>query len=70
MNLFRAVIESENVKIEPIRKFVLTKIPGDTPLEEELVNELPIITGTLFVLVDKIIKSPPPEGQKCLSRAH
>ena len=61
MELFRAVIEEENVEIEPIRKYVLRKIPGDIPLEEEVVNELPIITGTLFVLVGRVIKALHPE---------
>jgi histone H3/H4 len=61
MNLFRAVIEDENVQMEPIRKYVLKKIPGDKPLEEDVVNELPIITGTLFVLVGRVIKALHPE---------
>lgn len=61
MNLFRAVIEDEKVQIGPIRKYVLKKIPGDLPLEEEVVNELPIITGTLFVLVGRVIKALHPE---------
>lgn len=57
MNLLRAIIEDEGVEIEPIRKFVLKKIPADIPLEEEVVNELPIIAGTLFVLVGRVIKA-------------
>ncbi|WP_010478595.1 DUF1931 family protein [Thermococcus zilligii] len=61
MNLFRAIIEDEGVEIEPIRKFVLKKIPADIPLEEEVVNELPIIAGTLFVLVGRVIKALHPE---------
>ncbi|HDZ36459.1 MAG TPA: DUF1931 family protein, partial [Thermococcus sp.] len=61
LNLFRAVIEEENVQIEPIRKYVLTKIPGDIPLEEDVVNELPIIAGTLFVLIGRVIKALHPE---------
>jgi len=61
LNLFRAVIEDEKVQIEPIRKYVLRKIPGDIPLEEEVVNELPIIAGTLFVLVGRVIKALHPE---------
>jgi len=61
LNLFRAVIEDEKVQIEPIRKYVLKKIPGDIPLEEEVVNELPIIAGTLFVLVGRVIKALHPE---------
>jgi len=61
MNLFRAVIEEEKVEIEPIRKFVLKKIPADLPLDEEVVNELPVITGTLFVLVGRVIKALHPE---------
>jgi len=61
MNLFRAVIKEENVEIEPIRKYVLKKIPSDIPLEEEVVNELPIIAGTLFVLVGRVIKALHPE---------
>lgn len=61
MNLFRAVIKEENVEIEPIRKYVLKKIPSDIPLEEEVVNELPIIAGTLFVLVERVIKALHPE---------
>ncbi|AMQ17906.1 DUF1931 family protein [Thermococcus peptonophilus] len=61
MNLFRAVIEDEGVEIEPIRKYVLKKIPGDRPLEEDVVNELPIIAGTLFVLVGRVIKALHPE---------
>ncbi|WP_048150089.1 DUF1931 family protein [Palaeococcus ferrophilus] len=61
MNLFRAAIEEENVEIEPIRKFVLREIPVEVPLEEELVNELPIIAGTLFVLVGRVIKALHPE---------
>ncbi|ACS89931.1 MULTISPECIES: DUF1931 family protein [Thermococcus] len=61
MNLFRAVIESEGVEIDPIRKFILRGIPVEVPLEEELVNELPIIVGTLFVLVGRIIKALHPE---------
>ncbi|WP_297536662.1 DUF1931 family protein [Thermococcus sp.] len=61
LNLFRAVIEDEKVQIEPIRKYVLKKIPGDIPLEEDVVNELPIITGTLFVLIGRVIKALHPE---------
>ncbi|AIU70291.1 hypothetical protein TEU_08090 [Thermococcus eurythermalis] len=61
LNLFRAVIEDEKVEIEPIRKYVLKKIPGDIPLEEDVVNELPIIAGTLFVLVGRVIKALHPE---------
>ena len=61
MNLFRAVIKEENVEIEPIRKYVLKKIPSDIPLEKEVVNELPIIAGTLFVLVGRVIKALHPE---------
>ena len=61
LNLFRAVIEDENVQIEPIRKFLLKKIPGHIPLEEEVVNELPIIAGTLFVLIGRVIKALHPE---------
>jgi histone H3/H4 len=61
MNLFRAVIEDEGVQIDPIRKYVLKKIPGDRPLEEDVVNELPIIAGTLFVLVGRVIKALHPE---------
>ena len=61
LNLFRAVIEDEKVQIEPIRKYVLKKIPGDIPLEEEVVNELPIIAGTLFVLIGRVIKALHPE---------
>jgi len=61
MNLFRAVIESEGVEIDPIRKFILREISVEVPLEEELVNELPIIVGTLFVLVGRIIKALHPE---------
>nr|WP_297518116.1 DUF1931 family protein [Thermococcus sp.] len=47
--------------MEPIRKYVLRKISGDIPLEEEVVNELPVITGTLFVLVGRVIKALHPE---------
>jgi hypothetical protein len=61
MDLFRAVIEDEKVEIEPIRKYVLKKIPADMPLEEDVVNELPIIAGTLFVLVGRVIKALHPE---------
>ena len=61
MNLFRPVIESEGVEIDPIRKFILREISVEVPLEEELVNELPIIVGTLFVLVGRIIKALHPE---------
>jgi histone H3/H4 len=61
MNLFRAVIEDEKVQMEPIRKYILKKIPGDKPLEEDVVNELPIIAGTLFVLVGRVIKALHPE---------
>ncbi|WP_297073795.1 DUF1931 family protein [Thermococcus sp.] len=61
LNLFRAVIEDENVQIEPIRKYVLKKIPGDIPLEEDVINELPIIAGTLFVLIGRVIKALHPE---------
>ena len=61
LNLFRAVIEDEKVQIEPIRKFLLKKIPGDIPLEEEVVNKLPIIAGTLFVLIGRVIKALHPE---------
>jgi len=61
LNLFRAVIEDERVQIEPIRKFLLKKIPGDIPLEEDVVNELPIIAGTLFVLIGRVIKALHPE---------
>ncbi|AAL80748.1 DUF1931 domain-containing protein [Pyrococcus furiosus DSM 3638] len=61
MNLFRAVIEDENIKIEPILDYVLRKIPADKPLEEEVINELPIITGTLFVLIGRVIKALHPE---------
>ncbi|MBP1912965.1 DUF1931 family protein [Thermococcus stetteri] len=61
MNLFRAVIEDEKVEIEPIRKFVLARIPADMPLEEDVVNELPVIAGTLFVLVGRVIKALHPE---------
>ncbi|AJC72509.1 hypothetical protein X802_10370 [Thermococcus guaymasensis DSM 11113] len=61
LNLFRAVIENEKVQIEPIRKYVLKKIPGDIPLEEDVVNELPIIAGTLFVLIGRVIKALHPE---------
>ncbi|CAI1493621.1 MULTISPECIES: DUF1931 family protein [Thermococcus] len=61
LNLFRAVIEDEKVEIEPIRKYVLKKIPGDIPLEEDVVNELPIIAGTLFVLIGRVIKALHPE---------
>ncbi|ACS33435.1 DUF1931 family protein [Thermococcus gammatolerans] len=61
LNLFRAVIEDEKVQIEPIRKFLLKKIPGDIPLEEDVVNELPIIAGTLFVLIGRVIKALHPE---------
>ena len=61
LNLFRAVIEDEGVQIEPIRKYVLKKIPGDIPLEEDVVNELPIIAGTLFVLIGRVIKALHPE---------
>ncbi|WP_240912000.1 MULTISPECIES: DUF1931 family protein [unclassified Thermococcus] len=61
MNLFRAVIEDDKVEIGPIRKYVLKKIPGDIPLEEDVVNELPIIAGTLFVLVGRVIKALHPE---------
>ncbi len=61
LNLFRAVIEDEKVQIEPIRKYVLKKIPGDIPLEEDVVNELPIIAGTLFVLIGRVIKALHPE---------
>jgi len=61
LNLFRAVIEDEKVQIEPIKKFLLRKIPGDIPLEEEVVNELPTIVGTLFVLMGKVTKALHPE---------
>ncbi len=61
MELFRAVIEDEKVQMEPIRKYVLKKIPGDIPLEEDVVNELPVITGTLFVLVGRVVKALHPE---------
>ncbi|EEB74519.1 DUF1931 family protein [Thermococcus sp. AM4] len=61
LNLFRAVIEDEKVQIDPIRKFLLKKIPGDIPLEEDVVNELPIIAGTLFVLIGRVIKALHPE---------
>lgn len=61
LNLFRAVIEEEKVQIEPIRKYVLKKIPGDIPLEEDVVNELPTIAGTLFVLIGRVIKALHPE---------
>ncbi|RKX48183.1 MAG: hypothetical protein DRP38_05225, partial [Thermotogae bacterium] len=43
------------------RKYVLKKISSDIPLEEEVVNELPIIAGTLFVLVERVIKALHPE---------
>ncbi len=61
LNLFRAVIEDEKVQMEPIRKYVLKKIPGDIPLEEDVINELPIIAGTLFVLIGRVIKALHPE---------
>ncbi|MCO6041235.1 DUF1931 family protein [Thermococcus alcaliphilus] len=61
MNLFRVIIRDEKVEIEPIRKFVLASIPAEMPLEEELVDELPIITGTLFVLIGRVIKALHPE---------
>ncbi|WP_297464477.1 DUF1931 family protein [Thermococcus sp.] len=61
MELFRAVIEDEKVQMEPIRKYVLRKIPGDIPLEEDVVNELPVIAGTLFVLIGRVIKALHPE---------
>ncbi len=63
MELFRAVIEDEKVEIEPIRKFVLREIPVEVPLDEDLINELPIIAGTLFVLVGRVIKALHPEIQ-------
>ncbi len=64
MDLFRMVIKRENVEIEPIKKFVLKKIPTDMPLQDELVDELPIITGTLFVLIGRVIKALHPDVER------
>ena len=64
MDLFRMAISRENVQIEPIKKFVLKKIPADMPLQDELVDELPVITGTLFVLIGRVIKALHPDVEK------
>ncbi len=64
MDLFRMAITRENVKIEPIKEFVLRRIPADMPLQDELVDELPVITGTLFVLIGRVIKALHPDVER------
>jgi len=62
MDLFRMAMR--DVEIEPIKKFVLRKIPADMPLQDELVDELPVITGTLFVLIGRVIKALHPDVER------
>jgi len=64
MELFRKAIERQNVDVEPIKKFVLRSIPVEVPLQDELVDELPIITGTLFVLIGRVIKALHPDVER------
>ncbi len=64
MDLFRMAIKRENVEIEPIKKFVLKRIPTETPLQDDLIDELPIITGTLFVLIGRVIKALHPDVER------
>ncbi|WP_457548658.1 DUF1931 family protein [Archaeoglobus sp.] len=64
MELFRKAIERQNVDVEPIKKFVLRELPVDAPLQDELIDELPIITGTLFVLIGRVIKALHPDVER------
>lgn len=57
MELFRAIIEEENIVADTIKKYVMKKIPGDLPLDDYVVNNLPVITGAIFVIVGRIIKA-------------
>ncbi len=64
MELFRKAIERQNIDVEPIKKFVLKELTVDAPLQDELVDELPVITGTLFVLIGRVIKTLHPDEAK------
>ena len=64
MELFRKAIERQNIDVEPIKKFVLRGLPVDAPLQDELVDELPIVTGTLFVLIGRVIKALHPDVER------
>ncbi len=57
MELFKEVIEEENILAEKIKEFVMKKIPGDLPLEDNVVDNLPLITGTIFIILGKVIKA-------------
>ncbi|AAB99534.1 TPA: DUF1931 family protein [Methanocaldococcus jannaschii] len=57
MELFRSVIEEENIVAETIKKYVMKKIPGDLPLDDIVVDNLPLITGTIFIVVGRVIKA-------------
>ncbi len=63
IELFRKAIERQNINVAPIKKFVLKGLPVDVPLQDELVDELPIITGTLFVLIGRVIKALHPDAK-------
>ncbi len=63
MELFRKAIERQEVDVKPIKDFVLRSLPVDAPLQDELVDELPVITGTLFVLIGRVIKAIHPDAK-------
>ncbi|WP_423793285.1 DUF1931 family protein [Methanocaldococcus indicus] len=57
MELFREVIEEEKILADKIKEFVMKKIPGDLPLEDNVVDNLPLITGTIFIILGRVIKA-------------
>ena len=61
MEDFREYLDELNIDKMRIKKFVLTEIPGDIPIEEDLVEELPIILGTLFIVFGKVSNAVFPE---------
>ncbi|WP_456472495.1 DUF1931 family protein [Methanocaldococcus sp.] len=57
MELFKEVIEEENIIADTIKKYVMKKIPGDLPLDDIVVDNLPLITGTIFIILGRVIKA-------------
>ena len=54
MDEFKEYLDELNIDKQRIKKFVLSEIPGNIPLEEDIVDQLPIILGTMFIIFGKI----------------
>ncbi len=61
MEEFREYLDQLNLDKMKIKKFVLSEIPGNIPIEEEIVDDLPIILGTLFIIFGKVSNAVYPD---------